>query len=175
MIFTALIVLLGIHFMYHIEYNPLVREVMELFQEKLFAISLSQGKLALLIPTCIAHLAVWRINSVAAMMIWLMKVMQLKHSVSCELAELFSSVISHDVYDSNIEYINWTFILLYQTYRVYAFFVFCFLFFWYHLFWKLPSKLVRLTFRSVPVCEASQCMLVLKLRSDCMLANRSHT
>ena len=55
--------------MYHIEYNPLVREVMELFQEKLFAISLSQGKLALLIPTCIAHLAVWRINSVAAMMI----------------------------------------------------------------------------------------------------------
>ena len=30
--------------MYHIEYNPLVREVMELFQEKLFAISLSLGR-----------------------------------------------------------------------------------------------------------------------------------
>ena len=44
MIFTALIVLLGIHFMYHIDYNPLVREVMELFQEKLFAISLSLGR-----------------------------------------------------------------------------------------------------------------------------------
>ena len=35
---------LGIHFMYHIEYNPIVREVMELLQEKLFCISLPQGK-----------------------------------------------------------------------------------------------------------------------------------
>ena len=31
MVFTAVIVLLGIHFMYHIEYNPIVREVMELY------------------------------------------------------------------------------------------------------------------------------------------------
>ena len=44
MIFTALIVLLDIHFMHHIEYNPLIREVMEFFQEKLFAISLPQGR-----------------------------------------------------------------------------------------------------------------------------------
>ena len=44
MVFTAVIVLLGIHFMYHIEYNPIVREVMELLQEKLFCISLPQGK-----------------------------------------------------------------------------------------------------------------------------------
>ena len=64
MIFTALIVLLDIHFMEQIEYNPFVHEVMEFFQEKLFP-CLKEGKLALLIPTCIAHLAVWRINSVA--------------------------------------------------------------------------------------------------------------
>ena len=56
MIFTALIVLLDIHFMYHIEYNPFVREVMEFFQEKLF-LCLKEGKLALLIPTCYCSLS----------------------------------------------------------------------------------------------------------------------
>lgn len=37
-------VLLGIHFVYNIEYNPVVREVFEFLQEKLLGIPLPSGK-----------------------------------------------------------------------------------------------------------------------------------
>ena len=37
-------VLLGIHFVYNIEYNPVVREVFEFLQEKLSCIPLASGK-----------------------------------------------------------------------------------------------------------------------------------
>ena len=62
MVFTAVIVLLGIHFMYHIEYNPIVREVMELLQENVFLFR-KERKLVLRILTSIGHSVVLRINS----------------------------------------------------------------------------------------------------------------
>ena len=41
---SAVLLLLGIHFVYNIEYNPVVREVFEFLQEKLPCIPLASGK-----------------------------------------------------------------------------------------------------------------------------------
>ena len=44
MVLSAVLLLLGIHFVYNIEYNPVVREVFEFLQEKLLGIPLPSGK-----------------------------------------------------------------------------------------------------------------------------------
>ena len=44
MLLSAVLLLLGIHFVYNIEYNPVVREVLEFLQENVLGISLPSGK-----------------------------------------------------------------------------------------------------------------------------------
>ena len=44
MLLSAVLLLLGIHFVCNIEYNPVVREVLEFFQENVLGISLPSGK-----------------------------------------------------------------------------------------------------------------------------------
>ena len=44
MVVSAVVLLLSIHFVYNIEYNPVVREVLEFLQEKLLCVPLPSGK-----------------------------------------------------------------------------------------------------------------------------------
>ena len=44
MVISAVVLLLSIHFVYNIEYNPVVREVLEFLQEKLLCVPFPSGK-----------------------------------------------------------------------------------------------------------------------------------